>query len=107
MDTQKPHATGCPVCGSSEIKSRGLCDKHYRRFMDRRKELPTQAEKDAFENKCLADGWIKPKTKGGRPAEDDDPFDAIANELAREAAKADLRAKAKGKAVKKRKRGAG
>lgn len=73
--------------------------------MKRLEELPTDAEKDAFEDRCLVEGWINPKAKGGRPAEDDDPFDSIAEDLAREAAQAELRAQAK--KPPKRKRGAG
>lgn len=49
--------------------------------MRRLESFPTEESKDAFEAKCLADGWIKPKSKGGRPAKDDDPFEQIATEI--------------------------
>lgn len=74
---------GCLVCGGEDVYSRGLCQPHYRRFMDRQKKIAAeQGEKAAeqFEADCLAKGWVKPKTKGGRPREED-PFDIIAAEI--------------------------
>lgn len=70
------------------MKSRGLCDIHYRRFNAKQKKIAaeqgeTAAEK--FEADCLADGWILPKTKGGRP-KDADPFDVIAAKIVAECA---------------------
>ena len=40
----------------------------------------TDAEREAFESQCLADGWIAPRQKGGRQKERD-PFDDIADKI--------------------------
>lgn len=77
-----PKKTGCRVC-SDEIYARGLCQKHYRRWMTKYNSFKTEEERIAFEAKCIAEGWITKKTKGGRKRQDDDPFDAIANEIKR------------------------
>jgi len=85
-DKPQPKKTGCKVCGSSELKSRGLCDLHYRRFMARLKQMEENHGKemaDQLEQKTLADGWVLPKTKGGRP-KDADPFDLLYAALVKE-----------------------
>ncbi|GAA5510011.1 hypothetical protein [Novipirellula caenicola] len=83
MTEAKPKTTGCRVCGA-DVKTRGLCDKHYRRYSRRLKSMP-EAEREAFEERCIADGWVLPLTKGGRPKEDADPFADIAAEVHAEA----------------------
>ncbi|WP_040765850.1 hypothetical protein, partial [Novipirellula maiorica] len=80
MTHAEPKKHGCAVCGDQSIYSRGLCQKHYRRFTRRLKSMP-ESERDAFEARCIADGWVLPLTKGGRPKEDADPFADIAAEI--------------------------
>ncbi|MEL7265533.1 MAG: hypothetical protein AAFN70_18940 [Planctomycetota bacterium] len=85
MAAATPRENKCLVCGKSTTKprgSRGLCSIHYRRFKAKLDAFPTEAEREAFEQQCLDDGWILPKSKGGRPKEDDDPFGAIAAKIA-------------------------
>ncbi|TWU66481.1 hypothetical protein [Crateriforma conspicua] len=81
MAQRKPHTTGCRVCGeSTRGGARGLCQKHYRRWKAKYDQLmganPAAAEQ--FELDCQQKGWIKPRSAGGRPKEDSDPFDSIA-----------------------------
>lgn len=86
MDKRKPSQSGCLICGSDDVKSRGLCDVHYRRFNAKQKKVAAdhgEAAAEKFEADCLADGWILPKTKGGRP-KDADPFDVIAAKIVAE-----------------------
>jgi hypothetical protein len=86
MNQRKPFSSGCLICGSDDVKSRGLCDVHYRRFNAKQKKIASEqgeAASEKFEADCLADGWILPKTKGGRP-KDADPFDVIAAKIVAE-----------------------
>jgi len=80
MPDRKPNKSGCRVCASPNIYSRGLCQKHYRRWKSKYDGLADRSEEAAkrFELDCLRDGWIKAKSSGGRPKEDDDPFDSYA-----------------------------
>ncbi|GEM_PF-3050712 len=81
-----PAEHGCRVCGSDVTLIRGLCDVHYRRFLARLKSVAAEQGEEAadkFEADCLAKGWVTPKSKGGRPR-DDDPFDAIAAKIVAE-----------------------
>lgn len=78
-DRTKP--TECLLCGSTDKISRGLCDRHYRRFNAKLKKL--QAEQtleiaQEFEQKSIEKGLILPVSKGGKPR-DSDPFDVLAN----------------------------
>lgn len=67
------------MCGKSTY-SRGLCQTHYRRWLAKydamKQENPAAA--DRFEADCIRDGWLIPKSKGGRRKGDDDPFDDYA-----------------------------
>lgn len=85
----KPFDDGCRVCGRTDERLiRGLCQMHYRRFASRQKEIAAAGGEEAgkaFEEQCLADGWILPKSKGGRP-KDEDPFDVIAARMVAEMA---------------------
>lgn len=100
-----PKRDGCRVCGSDERLIRGLCQKHYRRWKAKYDELPTQEERDAFEEECIAKGWITPKSKGGRPKEDPDPFDEIAAEIEQRLKQQDAKEVAASSPKRKRKSG--
>ena len=83
MNIAKPFATGCRMCGSELLKSRGMCDLHYRRFMNKFKRFKKNHGIDAanrFEEKCLLKGLIAEKSKGGRP-KDGDALDEIEAEV--------------------------
>lgn len=84
MTKPQPYESGCRVCGATQIKSRGLCDKHYRRFKRRLDSFDAETDAKQFEAQCLADGWIAPLTKGGRPPQDVDPFADIAASITAE-----------------------
>lgn len=74
---------GCRVCGQSvRGGGRGLCQKHYRRWKAKFDTLLANDEKaaESFEFDCIRDGWIKERSQGGRPREDDDPFDEYAEQ---------------------------
>lgn len=82
----------CLICGSSvhgpPRGSRGLCDRHYRRFWRKYQAFlqgdhPSQAKADAFEAKCIEQGQLLPKRPGGKP-KDPDPFDKIVREVEEE-----------------------
>lgn len=81
----KPYETGCRMCGaSSERLRRGLCMRHYQRFLKKTAELKDVDQNlgDAFELDCIWEGWLEPKKKGGRPKNDDvDVLDRIAREV--------------------------
>ena len=66
------------MCGSEKIKGRGLCEKHYRRFLAKMESFAAPEDSELFEAKCIEHGWITERSKGGRPKERD-PFDEIAD----------------------------
>lgn len=80
---KEPHKTGCLVCGNKNANRRGLCQTHYKRFKAKLESFVTQEEADEFERECEALGWITPKSSGGRPRKDDDPFEEIAKQVKR------------------------
>jgi len=49
MNNRKPFETGCLICGSDELKSRGLCDIHYRRFNSKQKKIAAEQGDGAAE----------------------------------------------------------
>lgn len=80
MFTGEPHKNGCFVCGNPKLYSRGLCQPDYRQLNKELEKVTKEAGKEAAE-RCeafyIAQGWILPKSKGGRPR-DSNPFEAIA-----------------------------
>jgi hypothetical protein len=78
MTKRVPHTTGCFVCGKPNANRRGLCQTHYKRFTAKLASFANADDADAFEQRCIASGWVSPLTVGGRPRVDDDPFDEIA-----------------------------
>jgi hypothetical protein len=82
-ESPTPYATGCRFCGRTDVElRRGLCDAHYQRFIRKRKELAKQSSEKArsFEAKCVEEGWIESKSKGGKPVELD-AFEMIVREV--------------------------
>ncbi|MEO9592244.1 hypothetical protein [Rhodopirellula bahusiensis] len=76
----KPHTIGCRVCGETKKRlTRGLCSTHYGRFNEKRKSLPPAAA-EAFEAKCISEGWIT-ENRQGRKEKDPDPFDELLDEV--------------------------
>lgn len=60
---------------------RGLCLRHYNRFTSKKRRLSPE-DAQAFDDKCVEDGYILPSGgKGGRPKQDDDPFDEVLAEI--------------------------
>ncbi|TWU18027.1 hypothetical protein [Allorhodopirellula heiligendammensis] len=110
MEQPKPKTTGCKVCGNEpDDMRRGLCQKHYRRYMAKLKTLEP-AEAEAFEAKCIADGWLEESRQGQKSTKDFDPFDDLVAEVQAEfeeqlgpKAEAAKQAKAPAKTPRKRK----
>jgi hypothetical protein len=79
----KPFATGCRYCGDTTKRlTRGLCSAHFSKFNRKFNKLATKSadEAKAFEEKCIAGGWIEAKKTGGRPAALD-PFEILVREV--------------------------
>ncbi|QDT07964.1 hypothetical protein K227x_63940 [Rubripirellula lacrimiformis] len=68
----------CLICGD-EVRTRGLCTKHYAQF-NRRKRSMTRQQAEAFEEKLIADDLLAPSKQPGRPAADD-PFADVAEAI--------------------------
>lgn len=80
MTSRRNNPIACLVCRSTEKISRGLCDRHYRRFNAKYKKLEQDKSKETaeeFERLSVEKGLIFPKSKGGKPRELD-PFDILA-----------------------------
>jgi len=80
MAAKKTKPDKCLLCESTDKITRGLCDRHYRRFNAKYAKLTeTKGSKTAeeFERLSLEKGVILPKSKGGKPKEYD-PFDVLA-----------------------------
>lgn len=77
MSKATPKTSGCLVCGD-RVKTRGLCEKHYKRFRDKKNAFATAEARAAFDATCVKEGWVLAKNAGGRPKEDSDPFGEIA-----------------------------
>lgn len=80
MATAGTNQSECLLCGSRDKISRGLCDRHYRRFNAKYKKLAEEngtAIAEEFERISIAKGLVLPRLKGGKPR-DYDPFDVVA-----------------------------
>ena len=61
--------------------TRGLCEAHYAQFNRHKKRMKTEGEREAFEKATIEGGLVLPK-KGGRPLVHEDPFAAVAKQVA-------------------------
>lgn len=76
----KPHKTGCRVCGKKELKARGLCEAHFQRFRLKLRSLASAAEREAYETELVELGWVAAKASPGRKASAD-IFDVVAEKV--------------------------
>ena len=49
--------------------------------MKRLAEFKNDKDRKAFETRCIETGWISAPSKGGRPKDDEDPFENIAEQV--------------------------
>lgn len=74
----------CLICeASGVVLSRGLCRKHYQRYVRHRKSLPNESERERFDFECMENGLLLESVQGKRP-ESEDEFEAIAARITAE-----------------------
>lgn len=99
MSTNKPHASGCLVCGNEKTKARGLCEAHFQRFRAKMRAFATEVERERFEVELERLGWIEEKKRPGRRSSSD-IFDKVAESVSESVA--EYREKTKSRPAKRK-----